>query len=598
MNNPLKDITRSLAKKLILTVGLIILVGGSISWYMLISSNRKNLMGNAVEYTASYSDLVKKSIRSNMLVFSSEPIQQTIESIGSAGNIERIRIFDAKGRIFHSSNKPEIGRLVNRNAFACTGCHSDPDNPSETLKDNRKWITYQGRKGYRILTYVEPIYNEPSCVTDKCHAHSGQQRVLGILETDFSLAALDKDIRGQTVDMTLYAIGFMATTALILYIVLRRFVLKPVATISGSMEGIAAGKLGREIAFLSEDEMGRLAGTFNAMTKDLKAAKEKVDNWTQTLEEEIEKKSDELKKSQDRLIQAEKLAALGRLTSDVAHRIRNPLTAVGGFAHRLEKIATGEKEKTYAGVMVTEVKRLEQILRDVLTFSREAKLCIERHPAEEIVNDVLALYKELCAEQSVQMEISIEENLPHVLMDINQAKQALDNLIMNALDVMPHGGTLSIRAEKEYLNSITYIALRITDTGTGVPEDKLPFIFEPFFSTKDIQGTGLGLSITRKIMEEHGGFVKAESTEGKGSTFSLYFPYQSEEESRGVQCWEYMKCGRDKDAAVKCPAYPHFGRTCWAVAGTFCEGKAQGTFAQKYEDCKKCEFFQKMKKIT
>ncbi len=126
----------------------------------------------------------------------------------------------------------------------------------------------------------------------------------------------------------------------------------------------------------------------------------------------------------------------------------------------------------------------------------------------------------------------------------------------------------------------------------------MSLIFDPFFTTKEIgRGTGLGLSITRKIVEEHGGFVKAESAKGKGSVFNLYFPQQSDEESNEIKCWEYMKCGRDKDATTKCPANPNFGRICWAVAGTFCEGKVQGTFAQKLEDCRKCDFYQMVKKL-
>jgi hypothetical protein len=138
--------------------------------------------------------------------------------------------------------------------------------------------------------------------------------------------------------------------------------------------------------------------------------------------------------------------------------------------------------------------------------------------------------------------------------------------------------------------------LRVSDSGFGIAPEELPLIFEPFFSTKtSIHGTGLGLSITRKIMEEHGGFIKAENVAGGGSAFTLYFPFQSDEESMEVKCWEYMKCGRDKDASLKCPSYPNFGRVCWAVAGTFCEGKVQGTFAQKYENCKKCEFYKKVR---
>jgi hypothetical protein len=173
-------------------------------------------------------------------------------------------------------------------------------------------------------------------------------------------------------------------------------------------------------------------------------------------------------------------------------------------------------------------------------------------------------------------------------------RQALGNLITNAIDSMPGGGTLTVKAGREELYGVTFVVVSVSDTGTGIPEDKLPLIFEPFFSTKETgHGTGLGLSITRKIMEEHGGFIKAESSMGEGSTFSLYFPYQGPEESQKINCWEFMQCGRDKDATIKCPAYPHFGRICWAVAGTFCEGKVQGTFAQKCEDCKKCAFFQK-----
>jgi signal transduction histidine kinase len=341
--------------------------------------------------------------------------------------------------------------------------------------------------------------------------------------------------------------------------------------------------------------MGMLAGTFNVMTKDLEAAKKKVDNWTQTLEEEIAKKTDELEESQDKLIQSEKLAALGRLTSDVAHRIRNPLTSIGGFAHKLERIVKGDKEREYTGIVVTEVTRLEKILRDVLTFSREAGLRFERNSAKEVVRDVSSLYRNMCNDQSVHMEVTIEENLPLVLMDKNQAKQAFGNLLANALDAMPGGGMLSIRACREELHNAIFLSIKVSDTGAGIPKEKLHLIFEPFFSTMGMYGTGLGLSITRKIMEEHGGFITAESAVGKGSTFSLYFPYQSDEESLKIKCWEFKTCGRDKDAAIKCPAFPNFGRICWAVAGTFCEGKAQGTFAQKYNDCRKCEFYRKVK---
>lgn len=597
MKTPLNHIRQSLAAKLILALGLLILFGSGISWYILINTAKQNLMNNAISYATSYSDLVRRSTQHSMLTVHREAIQHTLESIGSREDIKRIRIFDAKGRIFYSSQKNYIGQLVNRTSPACIGCHIDPERPSATITSRNQWTIYKGKEGYRILTFVEPIYNEPSCHTAACHAHPQHQRVLGILETEFSLSSVDATIKMQTLEITIYGIVLISISSAILYLILRRLVMKPVLSLSHAMEKVAAGDLTQTVTLTSRDEMGLLANTFNVMTEDLNIAKEKMDNWTQTLETEIAIKTNDLKRSQDKLIQAEKLAALGRLTSDVAHEIRNPLTALGGFAHRLYKIATGAKEKEYTEVIIEEVDKLEKILRNVLTFSRDARLHLESHAIDDVVHDSVKLYNEACTEQSVDIKVALGENLPMVLMDRDQVKQALINLIANAIDAMPDGGTLTIASGEENLHNVPFVFLKVSDTGKGIPRDKLPQIFEPFFTTKEIgHGTGLGLSISRKIIEEHGGFISAESVDEEGSAFTLYFPYQSGENSFKVQCWEYMKCGRDKDATLKCPAYPNFGRICWVMAGTFCEGKVQGTFAQKYEDCGKCEFFQKVNK--
>jgi two-component system NtrC family sensor kinase len=594
-NNHLRPISKSLAGKLILSIGVLILLGGGISWYTLISAGKRNLMKDALENATSYSDLVKKSTRYSMLTFHPEGIQHTLEEIGSRKGIKGLRIFNSIGTIAYSSKKSELGHKMDKTDAACTGCHNGDPGPAQILAHERRWMIHY-RAGERVLTFIEPLYNEPSC-TASCHAHPEKRSVLGILQTDFSLAAVDKTIRKQTINITLYAIAFMTVSAFALYFVLRRLVLKPLSTVDTAMERVAGGDLQQSLKITSEDEMGRLASTFNAMTKELADSRKKMEDWTNSLEEGIAKKTEELKNSQDKLIQAEKLASLGRLTADVAHEIRNPLTALGGFARRLYKIADGDKEKEYAEIVLTEVDRLERILKDVLTFSRDAKGHLEKHNIEYIIRDTLKIYEDLCKDQSIAIEIKTGENMMPVLIDREQVRQALDNLINNAVDAMPDHGRLTISAGREEINDVSYMFLQVTDTGPGISSKNIPLIFEPFFSTKIIgHGTGLGLSITRKIMEEHGGSVKVESEEGKGTSFTLYFPFQSEEESLEVKCWEYMKCGRDKDCSTKCPAHPNFGRICWAVAGTFCEWKIQGTFAQKYEDCNKCEFYQKRRK--
>ncbi len=597
MRTLLASISKSLAAKLIVALLSLVIIGGGISWYMLIHASQVNLINEAVKDAASYSDLVTKSVRYSMLTFNREAIQETIDELRSTKDVKGIRLFDSKGRISYSSKQEEIGHLVDRTASACQGCHIDPDRPSETMDERGQWVTYRGKEGYNMLTFINPIYNDPSCSRAACHVHFPSQRVLGILEADFSLASVDEKIRRQALDTTIYALIFMGIISGVLYVILRKFVLKPVSRLSNAMGNVAQGDLGRTVTVTAEDEIGLLAHAFNEMTQELKTARVKMEDWTESLEREVAIKTYALKNSQDKLIQAEKLAALGRLVADVSHEIRNPLTAIGGFARRLYKGAVGEKEKARAEIIVSEVDRLEKILRDVLTFSRDARSHLEKHQLEQVVYDVANMHEETCSEQSVTVELMIEKHLPPVLIDKDQVRQALNNLITNSLDAMPLGGALKITAGNEDVNDVRYVFLRVSDTGHGIDEDKLPLIFDPFFTTKKIgQGTGLGLSITRKIIEEHGGFIKTESKIGEGAAFSLYFPRQDDEESQEVKCWEYKKCGRDKDATAKCPAYPNFGRVCWVVAGTFCEGKVQGTFAQKYEDCRKCDFYQMARK--
>jgi signal transduction histidine kinase len=230
---------------------------------------------------------------------------------------------------------------------------------------------------------------------------------------------------------------------------------------------------------------------------------------------------------QAQLAQAEKLAALGRFTANVAHEIRNPLTAIGGFARRLDKaIPERTKEKEYANFIISEVARLEGILKNVLTFSRDVSPQLEEYDIHEIIDRVLIMREEICREKSVSIHKSYSD-LPAILVDNAQLHEAIENLVLNAIDSMPRGGSLTVATNKEVHDGIPYVYVKVHDSGTGIPEDKLNLIFEPFYTTKVAdKGTGLGLSITKKVVEDHGGFMKVESEVGKGSAFMLYFPYK------------------------------------------------------------------------
>jgi len=270
--------------------------------------------------------------------------------------------------------------------------------------------------------------------------------------------------------------------------------------------------------------------------KDAYKTREQLINELRTLRKSIakmERAKCKFEEAEERLhkklTEHEKLSALGRLTANVAHEIRNPITVIGGFAERLNKnIPSGAKEKEYVELISLEVKRLEDILRDVLLFSNKPFFIKKKLDINRVAVESLNAYKIVCNQRSISIQRSFGEVTP-VYADKKHIKEAINNLISNAIDAMPQGGVLAIETNEESMNRKNYVTLKIADTGIGIPEKNLNFIFEPFFTTKVTkEETGLGLSICKKIVEGHGGFIKVDSSAGKGSVFSLYFPYRSQ----------------------------------------------------------------------
>lgn len=331
------------------------------------------------------------------------------------------------------------------------------------------------------------------------------------------------------------------------------------------------------------------------LSEKVKREKETVENLNMKLADSLKN----LKLIQGKLIESEKFSALGRLTADIAHEIRNPLTAVGGFARRLDKqIEKGSKEKEYISIIIQEVTRLENILVDTLVYGKAARFKLEREYLAKPISAAVGLFREMCREQNISLVENLDKNLPRAQIDSAQVQQTIESLISNSMDAMPDGGVIDIKTGKEEKNDALYLTVSVNDSGIGIPGEISSYIFEPFYSTKKIGlGTGLGLPIVRKIMEEHRGFVSMRNNHDKGATVTLYFPHQTEEEANMLPCWEYLGCGIETDPARSCPAYPYFGRICWATAGTDCAGKAEGICAAKIGNCKECSFYKMINKF-
>lgn len=239
-----------------------------------------------------------------------------------------------------------------------------------------------------------------------------------------------------------------------------------------------------------------------------------------------------LKEAQLQLLEQERLTALGQAAADIAHEIRNPLVAIGGFARRLMSRSKSDPNSAqYSQIILNETARLERILNDVLLFTREKEPHKELLDINELVENALSISETVLTARNISIVRNLEPDPPTVLGDRDHIMQVLINLTANSEQAMADGGRLTISTFVETTGDAPMLCFSVADNGVGIEPSIQDRIFDAFFSTKDLgAGTGLGLSICRKIVEEHGGTISVESEVGQGSTFTVRLPMAAEQE--------------------------------------------------------------------
>lgn len=240
----------------------------------------------------------------------------------------------------------------------------------------------------------------------------------------------------------------------------------------------------------------------------------------------LEETNKSLREAQERLIQQERMAALGEMATSMAHEIRNPLVSIGGFARRLrDKLATDEHARKYSDIIFQEVYRLERILQEILAFAKEAPPAFASTDINKVIEDVLFLFRESLSAKNIRIVTGLSPELPLILADPQQLKQVFINLFANAEQAMGESGG-SLRVSTRLSSELPpEVQIEISNTGPGIPQEIMANIFNPFFTTKS-SGTGLGLAIVHRIITSHHGTIRVKNqTESEGGvTFQIGLP--------------------------------------------------------------------------
>jgi two-component system, NtrC family, sensor histidine kinase HydH len=219
-------------------------------------------------------------------------------------------------------------------------------------------------------------------------------------------------------------------------------------------------------------------------------------------------------------IEAERLAAIGKAVSEIAHDMKSPLMAIGGFVNQVSrKLPENGPNNKKLQVVMQETARLEGMVKDMLEFGKPMELELSQADLNDLVRETVEVSKPIAAKAGVVLKMEVDESLPALELDVSRLRQVLMNLIVNAIQASPASEEIRVRTRRTKLEVI----LEITDCGCGIPEGEREKIFQPFFSTKK-EGTGLGLAIVKKIVEAHEGRITFHPNKDKGTTFVVALP--------------------------------------------------------------------------
>ena len=482
--------------------------------------------------------LVEGALYRSMLENDRTSLQNTLDIINTMPGIDDVNMYDSKNNLVYTSIS---NHTTNHSDPDCISCHknigsmfSAKEKSYRIIDANSECIMNPNneKNKSRHLLIKSPILNNKSCYVSSCHAHSPNDEVLGSLIIKMPLRGLDTALEKSTTDFLVLAVIMTFLLVVSLLFFTNKKIKKPLNAIIKASEAVAKGDQSTRLEIKPHQlsDMRMVSYAFNEMLDNLNSANIELQNWSQQLEYKVQKKTEELGQAQNELINIERIASLGKLSLSVAHEINNPLSGILIYTKLISKQLINQnldpvkKDSMLKNLKLVEneTKRCGDIVKGLLDFSRKDQEGFEPKHLHEVLLETYELmaHQMKIANINFWSDFSAKQEL--IYCSPNQIKQACIAMLVNASEAVSENGEVLIKTSNP---NEDHVRIEIIDNGSGISEDDILHVFEPFFSTKEkANGKGLGLAIVHGIVQNHKGKIEVKSKRGKETTFLITLP--------------------------------------------------------------------------
>lgn len=426
------------------------------------------------------------SLRNMMTGEHASELREFIAQFGKQPPLSGVRLMKLNGEVEFSNHPEELGTRF-------------PIPQGDVTVTGEPHFYRSDGAGKSLLTSVSPVLRLPSCAS----CHPGDTPVMAYLSVDISTeeaTAGPVSARNWMIGSSLFIILIFVGTAFGVHF---RFVKRRIAGIAEGIAQLETGNFSARITTSSKDELGQISRHINRLGDRLELMRSELER---SHRKELER--------------AERMASVGELAASIAHEIRNPVAGISSAVQVLSaELPPGDEREAIFEEIIRQTQRVNRAVTDLLSYARPSTPELLPGSVNDPTRRALTLLEAQRRGAGVELSLELEPNIPPALLDAQQIQQVFVNLMMNALQAMPEGGTLTISSAVQDEN----IVVEIADSGPGIPKEIMQDIFKPFFTTKH-QGTGLGLSICRSIVENHCGTIGVQSERGSGARFRITLP--------------------------------------------------------------------------